>query len=620
MRQVNLFLGFVCFLGACSEETAKVLAQDESDTARLDDAASDWLSIPYPSDHWRRADGRPNLEAYPNPHAAELGIDLIQAVEQNTFGFALQPTLYVELPEPANKAILDQHPDAALETTSPVQLLALDGPTKRYSLRLEHRSDPGWLEPNHLVIHPPIGEPLQPRSRYALVLLNTLSLSSGRFLGRKASVQQALLASKGTQSDHLAPLRERLSAYDLNAESIALATVFTTDDPEAELKALLRQLDLSAPPNLNEAWDYAARYDSFRLHNSRYDGLLFMHGDKPYAQEGGALLWQDGLAVPYRQDEPMRLAFAQPEGQMPEAGWPVVIYLHGTGGDVDSFLSAGDQSPAGLLAQRGMASLAIEQPIHGLRGTPDTNTDLHTFNAFNATSSRNILRQGALDVMNLVRMIQEGHLDSANWRLNPDAIIFLGHSQGALVGGLLASQTDAMRCWIFSGSGGGLTYTLLDRKEPLDIAEMGATLATSGPLFEGHPVTSLLQHAFEVTDPISAAPRWLDRPASYLMTIGFQDQQTPKRAGHALTMAAEFPLLTPVAETPWRHRREDWPVFGPGVVKETTRRGSEMKTAGVSQYPEQDHFTIFSHARAKIGYLHFAESCASGSPELKARD
>ena len=98
-------------------------------------------------------------------------------------------------------------------------------------------------------------------------------------------------------------------------------------------------------------------------------------------------------------------------------------------------------------------------------------------------------------------------------------------------------------------------------------------------------------------------------------------------------MAAEFPLLTPVAETPWRHRREDWPVFGPGpgVVKETTRRGSEMKTAGVSQYPEQDHFTIFSHARAKIcedcyklsALAVFAESCARrscygfihGSPE-----
>ena len=85
-------------------------------------------------------------------------------------------------------------------------------------------------------------------------------------------------------------------------------------------------------------------------------------------------------------------------------------------------------------------------------------------------------------------------------------------------------------------------------------------------------------------------------------------------------MAAEFPLLTPVAETPWRHRREDWAVFGPGEVMETTSRDGEPRTAGVSQYPEQDHFTIFSHARAKIGYLHFAESCAAGTPELRARE
>jgi len=620
MRKLSLLVGALSLLCACPEESTGPLLEDEPKAARFEDQPGDWLSIPYPSDHWRRADGSPNLEAYPNPHAAELGIDLIQSVEQKTVGFALQPTLYVQLPEPANASLLAQHPDAALGAESPVQLLALDGAIKRYSLRLEHRDDSGWLAPDHLVIHPLIGEPLAPRSRYALVLLNTFVLNSGDSLGRKASVQQALLTQQGPQANHLAPLKGRLSDYGLSAETIALATVFTTDDPEAELRALLDQLDLSAPPSLKETWDYAARYDSFRLHNNRYDGLLFMHGEKPYAQEGGAIIWQDGFAVPARQDEPMRLALAQPEGTMPADGWPVVIYLHGTGGDVDSFLSAGDQSPAGLLAQRGLASLAIEQPIHGLRGTPDTNTDLHTFNAFNATSSRNILRQGALDVMNLVRMIQEGHLDTDDWRLNPDAVIFLGHSQGALVGGLLASQTDAMRCWIFSGSGGGLTYTLLDRKDPIDVAEMGATLATSGPLFEGHPVTSLLQHAFEATDPLSAAPRWLDRSASYLMTVGFQDEQTPKRAGHALTMAAEFPLLTPVAETPWRHRREDWPVFGPGEVKETTLRGSALKTAGVSQYPEQDHFTIFSHARAKIGYLHFAESCASDSPELKARD
>lgn len=620
MRQLSLICGLTFFLCGCPEEPTGPITEDEAKAARLDDQESDWLSIPYPSDHWRRADGSPNLEAYPNPHAAELGIDLIQSVEQNTVGFALQPTLYVQLPEPAGAELLGQHPDAALEAASPVQLLALDGEPKRFSLRIEHRNDPGWLAPDQLVIHPLIGEPLAPGSRYGLVLLNTLRLASGDALGRKASVQQALLANQGPQAAHLAPLKARLVDYGLKGETIALATVFTTDDPEAELGALLDQLDLSAPPTVSEAWDYAARYDSFRLHNNRYDGLLFMHGEKPYAQEGGGIEWQDGFAVPARQDEPMRVAFAQPEGEMPPEGWPVVIYLHGTGGDVDSFLSAGDQSPAGLLAQRGLASLAIEQPIHGLRGTQDTNTDLHTFNAFNATSSRNILRQGALDVMNLVRMVQEGHLDGDAWRLNPDAIIFLGHSQGALVGGLLASQTDAVRCWIFSGSGGGLTYTLLDRKDPIDVAEMGATLANSGPLFEGHPVTSLLQHAFEATDPLSAAPRWLDRPASYLMTVGFQDEQTPKRAGHALSMAAEFPLLTPVAETPWRHRRDDWPVFGPGEVSETTTRNEHKRTAGISQYPEQDHFTIFSHARAKIGYLHFAEACAAGSPELRARD
>lgn len=619
MRKLSLLLSLLPLL-ACPEEPSGPITEDEALAPRMDDSPGDWLSIPYPSNYWRRDDGSPDLIAYPNPQAAEIGMDLIQTVENQTVGFALQPSLYVELPLPAASELLEQHPDRALDPDSPVQVLSLGPERKRYSLRLEHLADEGWLRPEHLVIRPLIGEPLKPRTSYALLLLNNLPLDGGKMLGRKASIQQALSSGTGVHADHLASLKSKLADYNIAPETVALATVFTTDDPGAELRALTGQLDLTGPPTLTRDWDHSAQYDSFAVHSSRYHGLLYMHGDKPYATEGGSFIWQDGLAIPASQEEPMRLQLAKPQGEMPASGWPVVIYLHGTGGDVESFINAGDTSPAGLLAQRGLASIAIEQPIHGLRGTPTTETDLHTFNAFNATSSRNMLRQGALDVLNLIRMIQAGHLDTEDWRLDGDTIIFLGHSQGALVGGLLAAHTDRVDCWVFSGSGGGLTYTLLDRKDPLDVSAMASSLAGAGPLTEGHPITSLLQHAFEATDPLSAAPQWLDREAAYLMTVGFQDEQTPKRAGHALTMAAEFPLLTPVAETPWRHRRDDWQPFGPGPIQENVQRGSRARTAGVSQYPEQDHFTIFSHARSKLGYLDFAQSCAEGAPTLEARD
>ena len=54
---------------------------------------------------------------------------------------------------------------------------------------------------------------------------------------------------------------------------------------------------------------------------------------------------------------------------MPEAGWPIVIYGHGTGGDYRSFAAGSNMSPADQLAREGIAAFGISLPLHGDRGT-----------------------------------------------------------------------------------------------------------------------------------------------------------------------------------------------------------------------------------------------------------
>ena len=140
----------------------------------------------------------------------------------------------------------------------------------------------------------------------------------------------------------------------------------------------------------------------------------------------------------------------------------------------------------------------------------------HTFNPFNLEASAANLRQGALDLILLHRMIQAGALNSTepNIKLDTDRTFFFGHSQGGLTGALALPHLSNLPCAVLSGTGGALSLTLLERKDPIDIAEaLKGWGGAQGALFASHPMISLVQHAFEPSDPISSASLARHRPA-----------------------------------------------------------------------------------------------------------
>ena len=209
-----------------------------------------------------------------------------------------------------------------------------------------------------------------------------------------------------------------------------------------------------------------------RCDEAEYRAPLWQHGAKPYASEGGGFVFEGDAPVQATSDEVMRLAISIPQGEPPERGWPVVIYHHGTGGSYRSFLESSG-SFAQDLNRQGLAMIGLDQPLHGLRAVAGTNTEWHTFNPFNLEASAANLRQGALDLLLLHRMIQEGALNSAEPRiaLDPQRIFLFGHSQGGLTGALALPELAELPCAIMSGTGGALSLTLLERKDPINIAE-----------------------------------------------------------------------------------------------------------------------------------------------------
>src|SRR5262245_27511459 len=231
----------------------------------------------------------------------------------------------------------------------------------------------------------------------------------------------------------------------------------------------------------------------------------FQRGTPPFTEpgSGGFVLNRRGRPIVQRK-EIVRVLVALPKETgtltMPAAGWPIATCMHGTGGDALSFIS---DSTAERLAQRGIASVSFDQPLHGLRpGTPDD-----FYNPLNPLSFRDNSRQAAIEGLIIFRMA--GKLRSVRSRAGPPRIdpakrFFFGHSQGATVGPLvMALASGDLHGGVLSAGGGHLLLNILTRESALfagltarQLVE--ALLGTTVDVF--HPALHLLQMGGEVSD------------------------------------------------------------------------------------------------------------------------
>ena len=167
-------------------------------------------------------------------------------------------------------------------------------------------------------------------------------------------------------------------------------------------------------------------------------------------------------------------------GEMPEDGWPVAIYSHGTGGNYASYANGtSDLEPAKILAEVGFMGIGISQPIHDDRGT-GADPEIYSFNFLNPTSARAMFRQGALDQIYLAKvMSSHSHtfdIGETDIFTNPNSVVYVGHSHGGEVGAIaLPFIGKYVQSVVLSGAGGGLSITLMEREQEaggLDIQEL----------------------------------------------------------------------------------------------------------------------------------------------------
>lgn len=608
----------------------------------FDPDGSDLFSLPFPTDALRTADGRLDLWRFPNPDAVPVVEYLVSVATSVLDGWSVVPVVYFAFEGPLDtKSLPKTHVPA--ETDAPIRLVDVTpGPSfgTRIPLLWRYRKDPGLYLPAHtLMVRPVWGFTLAEGHTYAAVVTTGVQGADGRPIARPPAFQKALdgaLPGHEALVASLEPLRDLLATDTGLASAIAVGTVFTVGYPTAELRRIRDYLyGETEPPVVTDIEDVTGVQDvAFYRYEGHYVAPNFLKGTPPYLEDGTFEFDESGAPV-VQFLEKMRFVLIVPKGRdMPASGWPIVIHSHGTGGKYDSHV----KNPGIPLAQEGLAGIGIDQPLHGDRVSPPLSVEeleLYSFNFLNVRAGRTVQRQSVPDNISLLRLIRAGHLrvpadvsgSGREERFDPDAVVFFGHSQGGLTGGMLFGVEDRFRGGVLSGAGGGLSLTLMLRKDYVDIAELlrgFLNIADPAEMTEDHPVVQLMQMLVDVTDPIAYAPSYFDhdgsdpssRPRGVLATEGMHDAQTPPATTEALAAAAGVPVLAPFVSWPLGLTLQGVGPASLPVSGNIALPGGGRTTGVLIQFADRDHFAVFNDPLARAYYREFLRTLAT---EAQAR-
>jgi hypothetical protein len=313
---------------------------------------------------------------------------------------------------------------------------------------------------------------------------------------------------------------------------------------------------------------------------------------------------------------------------MPEAGWPVLIYAHGTGGSFRSHMQDVAQTLTTLEVDGQPTPFVVlgwDQVLHGARRNGSSlEPEALVYNFLNPDAARGNFLQAAAEVHALVYFVENFELSAQDsptgepLKLDPTRIYFLGHSQGGTSGPLALPFAPEVKGAVLSGAGGGLIWSLLGKTSPVNIP-VGVQLALRDPdalvAGDAHPALNLLQAFFGPVDPINYGPYLASRrlgqdttPRHVLHTLGIGDTYTPPRTLQTLATSMRAPIMSPLLE-PFLGR-DVTPVDAPQTQNVTVE--GQRYTLVSRQYappPGVDgHFVLFRSDAARDDLIEFLGS------------
>jgi hypothetical protein len=600
---------------------------------RIAPLSEGFYAQPWPLATRLHDNGALDLTDFPTPDAALFINANLPTIERAGRGFSTTGAIFASFDGALDPGTLPT-PEQSLAEEASAYLVEVergsDSRGERAPIACSYRKQATGYNPRDLLACVPVpGFPLRPATAYALVLTDGLRDVDGERV--RASQRMRDLLADATQDDPLvrqlrgayAPLASWLAEQDDALEHVVGATVFTTQDPTAELRALAEDATDGVAPLASSFAEYAGMLPEESGNYLAFEGTYptpnYQQGQTPYAMSGGDIRFgADGSPVRAGELE-LRFALTIPTGEMPVNGWPVVLYHHGSAGDAYSFIADGT---AYHLAAAGVAGIGIDAPVHGTRNPTTNDPQLLFFNINNLLALRDNVRQGAVDLLVLEQFVAAFVQDAPGGgqiRFDVDNLFAMGHSQGGLTVPLMLPLAQHVRGAMLSASGASITASILYKTAPIDIPTLARTflaLEPNEPLDEFHPVLALVQAFSDVADPGNFAPylgRWKGgRSVDVWATQGLADLFTPKPATDALVTALGLEPMRPLTEPVEGFALLGIDPVAAPVSANLTNADGEKHTGVYSQYPGADHFLIMNDPGAQKQLEHWFASLASG--------
>ncbi len=629
---------------ASDDVDASKVAPASDETVPVADGVASWLLpradltgdrrtaflMPWPSAVSLTAGHKVDLTYLPGAGTPTIVGQYVTQFHDRLDGFSTVGAAYFRLGGAVDPASLPADAEASRRGDSPVQLVDVDpaSPDRGHRVPVQwyFRAEPTrWWHSNTLAVAPATGFPLRPHNRYALVVTTDLRRVGGARFTRDRDLE-AVLAPAAAGEDPavtsaraaFGPALDALADVGVGRERVLTFTAFTTLDPAAEFFRAADWLrrDGPAPAVVDMS---AARFSStFYVVTGHYGpNPVFQAGAPPYGAPGSGRLVPDATGTPQVQrTENIRFALTIPGGPMPERGWPLAIYAHGTGGDYETFIN---DRTAAAAADEGVAMLGFDQVFHGERATAGTSPETAFFNFLNPEAGRTNNIQAALDLVQCGRLVrglevpvQRTTGERVTARFDAERLMFFGHSQGGLNGPLWLAAEDGAHAAVLSGAGGAFNVSLLLKTSPVNIPALVTSVLSLAPqeLVPLHPAITLLQLMVDPSDPVNYGryivhePRQGMHAKHVFQTQGFVDTYAPPEGIAALARSIGLPLVEPVL-----HRDPLFSLTGLGTTLLPARGNIALASGGsvTGAWMQFDapagrdgHFVVFSVPGARL--------------------
>jgi hypothetical protein len=573
MRRFASCLFWVSFLAGCGDGYVQRPTQ-----VVFDPSVSDFWAVPLPSGLRRQADGTANLERWPGPRPLLVKMWLETIDRRLNDGWGVNSGAFFVLTGDVDVATLPSDPSQTLDEEAPVQLVDIDAASpeygRRFPLEVAYTSAEVPYRPARLLaLNTVQGFARRPNTTYAVLLTDALKDTAGQPLGRSRAFHAALeqlpeADPKATEA--LSPLRDFLVREKWPRGRVVGGTVFRTIDPSASLKKLAAWVETLPKPVLATAWTKADEYPDFTLYTATYE--------VPHVQSGpipgkGRIVWNaDGTAPVQQGTQRVRLSISIPKVAAPPGGYPLVIYLHGSGGEYREVMDRGplpqtatrDQlpeppkgsGPSAWLGRRGVATLGFDFPLHGDRDTPPDTSGLRLYDVFgDIDSTVDNMQVAAMEVVYLTRLLEgmtvplEG---GGTARFDSARVSAMGQSMGSTIGVPVATVARRIHGYVFSGAGGLLLEVATTATYPTNLRAALETILGFGPgqtLDNKHPLLNAFQALWDFTDPTAKArhvarePHDGMQPRPFFMPHGIIDGYFHPGAQTALAVALGTTLV-----------------------------------------------------------------------------